>query len=762
MKRNDRLPALVRAKHLVMVVLVSGLAAPAWAQPANDNPCGAVSLLVNPTCTYVAGTTLNATATAGVPAPGCASYVGADVWFSAVVPANGQLILNSNTGVILDGGMALYTAPSCSGPFALLECDDDDSPNGLMPYINRTGLVPGSTVYIRFWEFGGNNNGTFSICASVPPPPPGNDNPCGAAPLPVNLNCNYSTFSTAASTNTTGPPAPGCANFAGSDVWFSVVVPPDGHLTLNSTPGVITDGGMALYTAPSCSGPFTLLECDDDDSPNGLMPYIDRTGLVPGSTVYVRFWEYGGDNNGTFGICATGVAAVPAGDCVLTLNLFDSFGDGWGSSNVGVSINGGPFTYYTVTSFSFSTLIGVNIGNVVVFTYNNSGPFQGENSFSVGLMNGGGSYYNSPAPPSAGVAWTTTVTCNPPPAPPQDCVGSTTICNGQAFNNNSNNTGNVVDLTAANRGCLASGERQGTWYVFSPSVAGTIGFTINPVVTTDYDFAVWGPYPPGSTPSAICPPAGPPLRCSYAAPTGPTGCVTGAGDNSEGAGGNRWVNSFNVTVDQVYLLYVDNFSSNGQAFDLTWQLTNGASLDCTILPIELVNFSASGVTEGVDLRWTTASEENSDRFEIERSIDGEQFATIGTLDAAGTSNQQNVYSFLDRTPHHGLNHYRLRLVDIDGDMDHSGVRSVHVDLVGKDDVLLVPNPGTDHVQVLLPGSAPGSVFTLVDATGRIVMRQSTQGARMDISTAALPKGLYGFRLLATDGSVTDQGTWVRE
>lgn len=756
MIRKDRPTAI----HLALVLLGFAQATSAWAQPVNDNPCGATTLLVNPTCVYANTSSVGATATPGVPAPGCAFYINGDVWFSATVPANGQLNLNTFPGSITDGGMALYTAPSCSGPFTLVECDDDDSPNGLMPMINAAGLAPGSTVYIRFWQYAG-GTGTFSICASMPPPPPGNDNPCGAAPLTVSMTCNYSTFSTAAATATTGPPAPGCASYNGADVWFSVVVPPDGHLTLNSTQGVLTDGGMALYTAPSCSGPFTLLECDDDDSPNGLMPYIDRTGLVPGSTVYVRFWEYGGDNNGTFGICATGVANIPPGDCVLTLNLSDAYGDGWGSSNVGVSINGGPFTYYTVAAFTFSTLIGVNIGDAVVFLYNNSGPFQGENSYSVGLMGGGGgSYYNSPAPPPA--IWTYTVTCDPPPAPPQDCIGSTTICNGQAFNNNSNNTGNVADLNPTNRGCLLSNERQGTWYVFSPSAAGTIGFTIAPVVATDYDFAVWGPYPPGSTPATICPPASAPLRCSYAAPTGTTGCVTGAGDNTEGAGGNRWVNSFNVLVDQVYLLYIDNFSSNGQAFNLTWQLTNGASLDCTILPIELVNFSAQGMSEGVELRWNTASEENSDRFEIERSTDGEQFSTIGMLPAAGTSHQQNAYSFLDRTPHHGLNHYRLRLVDIDGDTDHSGIRSVHVDLSGKGEVLLVPNPGTDHVQVFLPASAAGGEFLLMDATGRIMTRLNSLGGRMDISTSNLPKGLYAFRVLGADGSVLDQGTWMRE
>ncbi len=140
------------------------------AQPANDDPCNAIALTVGASCTFSSRTNAAATATPGIPAPGCANYNGGDVWFTAVVPANGQLIIDSNTGVVTDGGMALYSATACGGTFTLIECDDDDSANGQMPSITRTGLAPGSTVYIRFWEYGSDNNGTFSICAYSPPP----------------------------------------------------------------------------------------------------------------------------------------------------------------------------------------------------------------------------------------------------------------------------------------------------------------------------------------------------------------------------------------------------------------------------------------------------------------------------------------------------------------------------------------------------------------------------------------------------------------
>ena len=147
----------------------------------NDDCATAIPLTINASCTYTTYTNAAATtsSTTGTPAPGCASYLGGDVWFSVVVPASGILILDSQVGTILDSGMALYSG-TC-GALTLIECDDDDSSNGAMSYINRTGLTPGSTLYVRFWEFSNDNNGTFGICASTVVP-------CVATNVPYTQN----------------------------------------------------------------------------------------------------------------------------------------------------------------------------------------------------------------------------------------------------------------------------------------------------------------------------------------------------------------------------------------------------------------------------------------------------------------------------------------------------------------------------------------------------------------------------------------------
>jgi len=278
--------------------------------PSNDEPCNAIPVIADTVCTFQTFTNENATGTSGVPDPGCANYNGGDVWFSVVVPAGGALIFDSQTGVITDGGMAVYSG-SCNN-LTLIDCDDDNSTNGAMPKLTLGGLIPGDTVWVRFWEYGGNGNGTFGLCVKVPPPGPANDDPCNAFALTPDTVCNYQTFTNESATGTSSVADPGCANYTGNDVWFSTVVPAGGALIFDSQEGVMTDGGMAVYSG-TCNN-LTLIDCDDDNSANGNMPKLELNGLTPGDTLWVRFWDNGNFNNGTFGICVKIPPPPPVND----------------------------------------------------------------------------------------------------------------------------------------------------------------------------------------------------------------------------------------------------------------------------------------------------------------------------------------------------------------------------------------------------------------------------------------------------------------
>ncbi len=147
------------------------ITATAGSIPATNDDCAnaiPVAVGAGGICTEVTGTNIGAT-DSGVAAPGCSSYGGGDVWFSAVVPASGNVTFASDYAAansLTDIGMALYTG-TC-GSLTETLCDDD-SGNGLMSSISATGLTPGSTVFIRVWEYGNDATGDFDLCFSEPP-----------------------------------------------------------------------------------------------------------------------------------------------------------------------------------------------------------------------------------------------------------------------------------------------------------------------------------------------------------------------------------------------------------------------------------------------------------------------------------------------------------------------------------------------------------------------------------------------------------------
>jgi len=692
----------------------------------------------------------------------------------------------------------IYTFSTCGASFdtqitifnntggASLGYNDDGLPCGLLSLqssLTWTATYSGQ-LRVLVDQYNCVNNTTCAplvIQCSAPPPPVTNDNPCTSIAVAVNTSCNFQTFSNVGATATAGAPAPSCGFYTGSDIWFTFVAPASGIVNIETAAGSMTDATFTVYSAPSCSGPFTEIACDDDSGP-GFMPTANLTGLTPGQTYYLRVFGYLGAT-GTFSLCLH-TLAVPAGDCVYILQMFDGYGDGWDGSTVGISINGGPFTTYTITGAYGFALIGLNIGQTIVVQYTAAGIFQGEISYTLGFLGGTG-VFSSGSPPATGIVFTQTIDCNPPPAPQEDCLGSVTICGGQTFNNNTNNTGFDADLNTSNYGCLAAAEIQGTWYTWSPSSGGQVGFTIDPLGPDDYDFAIWGPYPTGSTTATMCPPVGPPIRCSFA--SGPSTFAatgdynTGIGSAiysppqwanptpaySEAPGGDGWVSGLNVTAGQVYLMYISNYDESGLAFNLSWNLQGGASLDCTVLPIELLSFTATAMPDRVALKWATGSEIMSDHFVVERSGDGLAPVPIGQVDAAGSSVQHLDYAFEVLAPLFGMNYYRLRQVDTDGGSEHSGTVSAYFQNgthIGDP----YPIPACEQVALnIVVGQGMRVQVAVHDPLGRKLAEQTVsangQGpAIVRFDCAQWIPGIYSMEARAADGCLLKATRWIKQ
>ena len=86
----------------------------------------------------------------------------------------------------------------------------------------------------------------------------------------------------------------------------------------------------------------------------------------------------------------------------------------------------------------------------------------------------------------------------------------------------------------------------------------------------------------------------------------------------------------------------------------------------TVLPVELLYFEGGLSEEGVNLRWATASENNSSHFLIHRSINADSWDEIAYIPAAGYSTQELIYSYHDPESINGTVYYKLEQVDYDG------------------------------------------------------------------------------------------------
>ena|GEM_PF-4839224 len=198
------------------------------------------------------------------------------------------------------------------------------TPNPTASPVALSNLIPNTnyTVTVQSVCAGGLGLPVSTTFITSSTPGTSNDDCNGATPLPVNNGvCTVLASTTTGATASQGIPAPGCAGSTYNDVWFSVVVPANGVVQVETSAAAgspATDTGMALYSG-SC-GALTLLVCDDDAGTDNFS-LIRRTGLTPGSTLYVRVWNYNNTAAGAFGICAQTDAACPAVSNIQASNL---------------------------------------------------------------------------------------------------------------------------------------------------------------------------------------------------------------------------------------------------------------------------------------------------------------------------------------------------------------------------------------------------------------------------------------------------------
>lgn len=693
-----------------------------------------------------------------------------DGWYRFVATATSHTITVDGASNF-DPVLGVYS--NCTGTQpAGGTCVDNTGTDGVET-VTVTGLTIGATYYICVHDYA-TGGGDFTICITTPP---ANDNCSGATSLTPGINCSATSASTSSNYTASGQ---GCTTgTADDDIWFSFVATQATHnITVDGASNF--DAVVGAYN--SCGGTQpTGGGCVDNSGSDGVET-LNLSGLTAGTTYYIKVHDYA-SGGGDFTICVT--TPVPSynmsnGGSLTTCaaKFYDSGGSGGdysNSSNITYTIC--PATAGQGVSISMNIDLETGYDYLIVYDGNTTGaPMiagsafsgSGTKNFTATTTNTSGcltfQFVSDGGTTSTG--WDATVTCASKVAPiahtSQDCYGGITICNNQTFSGNSSGPGsyNEINLAFSNLGCLNfgsdEGEHQSSWYFFSPATNGTIGLTITPASTSDdYDWAIWGPYA-----TINCPPTGTPLRCSAADGNGTSANITGLGngasDLTEGSGGNGWVQSLSVTAGQKYILMLDNWNATGSPFTLSWQLSGGASLICTTLPIELTDFKGEEHSGYNQLSWTTKSEVNNDYFVIESSKDGKEFFPIGRREGAGNTSRENKYEYTDKE-FYPKTYYRLKQVDFNGDYTYSDL--IQVNSVKQNYefgfIDIIPNPSKDDIHLLLdlPQDADLKI-ELLDITGRIikeVIKAGNKGEqRVPVNIGELNPGIFIVKVTLND------------
>jgi len=199
-------------------------------------------------------------------------------------------------------GLMLYAGcPTCGSCLG-------SSQSNSGPYNLCAPVTAGQTYYLVVDHFpspscASYNNISIRLTSSA--------NPC-SAPL-------FTTYPVLTTGTTAGAPplgvtpscVGGCAGAIGR--WYRFVAT-DANMTVHVAPGSLTDPAVAVFSAPSCSGPFTEIACNDNGTGCESSPRFARvslTGLTVGQTYYVAVFAGATGGSGDFTLAIWPTSGTP-------------------------------------------------------------------------------------------------------------------------------------------------------------------------------------------------------------------------------------------------------------------------------------------------------------------------------------------------------------------------------------------------------------------------------------------------------------------
>src|SRR5690606_15709127 len=496
-------------------------------------------------------------------------------------------------------------------------------------------------------------------------------------------------------------------------------------------------------------------------------PSISSVNLTAGTTYFITVSTFPSPQTTPFDISIIACPPPPANDdcsgaISLTMstdvscNSFPSSVTGAYDSGISSACLGNPnddvwFSFVATDDTAYVDRIADFDSEIEVFdgcSGTSLGCQDSDSSILITGLTAGNTYYvrvysYSSTLPSAGVF----IICVFGPAPPPEndlCSKMQPICADSPYSFIATQGGDDASTTEPGNDydCLSTSPNP-TWFFLEIDTGGVMSFDIT--AADDIDFALWGPYTSLANAQAACGSLPTPIDCSYSS------------TNIEQANAN-------VNAGEVYILLVTNYADVQQPINLNSSSANTASTDCTILPIELINFNANATELGNELFWKTLSEINNDYFVIETSKDAKNYEAIANIQGAGNSVQPIDYYFLDQDPIAGVTYYRLKQVDFDGKFSYSDI--VAVKRLSAGEIVLTPNPVKDILNVEINVTEGGLYsFVLTDLLGStiqkdVALNKGNNQIKWDVFKE-LAQGFYVLKIIDNNGALISTNKLVK-
>ena len=196
--------------------------------------------------------------------------------------------------------------------------------------------------------------------------------------------------------------------------------------------------------------------------------------------------------------------------------------------------------------------------------------------------------------------------------------------------------------------------------------------------------------------------------------------------------------------------YVTSNATTNNYTNIERRFTLGTINQFNPLPIQLVYFTAIADGNRVRLNWEAANEQETLKYEIEKSLNGINFSFMASI--ISRQMPQSAYTNFDNSPVTGWNYYRLKIIDKSGSFFYSPIRPVKFDK-GLEQVKIFPVPASTVLNIQLPTSYVNqSTLQVIAVDGKFIASLKPVANMVILNVEPLAAGTYFIQIIKADGN----------